>query len=72
MPEMSEQSYVEWIQKHCGPHSYGEQDENGIDLSLIRENLELTPLERIRRGDAGRRQALFLLECGRRHREESV
>ena len=28
---------------------YGEQDENGVDLSLIRENLKLTPLERLRR-----------------------
>ena len=52
-----------------GSHYYGEQDENGIDLSLIRENLKLTPLERIRRGNLARRQALRLLENGRRHRE---
>jgi hypothetical protein len=25
---------------------YGDQDENGIDLSLLRENLKLTPTER--------------------------
>jgi hypothetical protein len=37
----------EWFQRHT--HSYGEQDENGIDLSLLRENLKLTPLERLRR-----------------------
>lgn len=54
-----------------GPDYYGEQDENGIDLSLIREDLRLTPLERIRKGDAARRQALRLLEYGRRHRESS-
>lgn len=48
---------------------YGEQDENGIDLSLIRENLRLSPLERIRRGDHARQSALILLEYGRRHRE---
>ncbi len=30
-------------------HGYGEQDENGIDLSLLRQNLTLTPLERLRR-----------------------
>ena len=53
-------------------HYYGEQDENGIDLSLIRENLELTPLERIRRGDLARRQTLRLLEYGRRHREDTI
>ncbi|MCH8052712.1 MAG: hypothetical protein IH895_01500 [Planctomycetes bacterium] len=53
------------------PLDYGEQDENGIDLSLIRENLRLTPLERIRKADAARRQALRLLEHGRRHREDT-
>lgn len=55
-----------------GPDYYGEQDENGIDLSLIRENLKLTPLERIRKGDAARRQALRLLEYGRRRRQDPV
>ncbi len=55
-----------------GPNDYGEQDENGVDLSLIRENLKLTPLERIRKADAARRQTLRLLECGRRHRENAV
>lgn len=49
-----------------GPLDYGEQDENGIDLSLIRENLMLTPLERIRKADAARRQALLLMEHGQR------
>ena len=29
-------------------HPYGEQDENGIDLSLLRANLKLTPTERYR------------------------
>ena len=55
-----------------GPHYYGEQDENGIDLSLIRENLRLTPLERVRKHDAVRQQILKLLEYGRRHREDSA
>ncbi|MBC7805991.1 MAG: hypothetical protein H7145_07555 [Akkermansiaceae bacterium] len=30
-------------------HPYGEQDENGIDLSNIRSNLRLTPTERLAR-----------------------
>ena len=54
--------------RYFRPDYYGEQDENGIDLSLIRENLKLTPLERIRIAGAARRQALRLLEYGRRHR----
>ena len=51
-------------------NGYGEQDENGIDLSLIRANLKLTPLERVRRGDQARRMALELQEIGRRQREK--
>ena len=41
----------EYLKLHCGPHQYGEQDENGVDLSLIRENLKLTPLARLRKAD---------------------
>ena len=49
-----------YLAKHCGPNHYGDQDENGVDLSLIRANLKLTPLERIRRGEQMRRQAEVL------------
>ena len=30
---------------------FGEQDERGVDLSLLRENLKLTPTERLRKHD---------------------
>ncbi len=70
MMRMSEE--LPGMKRFFGPDYYGEQDENGVDLSLIRENLKLTPLERIRKGDAARRQALLLLEYGRRHRENSL
>jgi hypothetical protein len=33
----------EWLRTH----PYGDQDENGIDLSLIRKNRKLTPAERL-------------------------
>ena len=59
-------------ERFFGPDYYGEQDPNGIDLSLIRENLKLTPLERIRKADAHRREALRLMEYGRRHRENAL
>lgn len=48
----------------------GQQDQSGVDLSLIRENLRLTPTERVRRADRARRDALRVLEYGRRNREE--
>jgi hypothetical protein len=38
-----------FLKKLADPHYYGEQDENGVDLSLIRENLKLSPLERLRK-----------------------
>ena len=45
---------------------YGEQDENGTDLSLIRELLRLPPLERLRRGDAATTDALWIRANARR------
>jgi len=57
--------------RYFGPDYYGEQDENGIDLSLIRENLKLSLIERIRKGDRYRRQALLLLEYGKQLREST-
>lgn len=57
--------------KYFGPNYYGEQDENGIDLSLIRENLKLTPEERIRKGDRARRQALKLRKQAQNGRLEN-
>jgi len=45
---------------------YGEQDENGADLSLIRENLRLSPAERLRRGDDATTSALILRTHARR------
>lgn len=54
------------------PGWYGDQDENGVDLSLIREMLRLTPTERIRRMDRARRSALRLMEYGRRSREQKL
>ncbi|MFO0791187.1 MAG: hypothetical protein U0805_17130 [Pirellulales bacterium] len=52
------------------PKWYGDQDANGVDLSLIRANLQLSPRERLLRGDRARRSALRLMEAGRRQREE--
>ena len=51
------------------PVSYGDQDENGVDLSLIRYMLSLTPRERVLRMSAACRDAFRLYECGRRQRE---
>ena len=50
--------------------AYGEQDENGTDLSLIRWMLSLSPEQRLLQGDRARRNTLMLMEYGRRTREK--
>ena len=39
----------QWKRFQAYTQGYGEQDENGVDLSLLRANLKLTPTERIER-----------------------
>jgi hypothetical protein len=46
---------------------YGEQDDNGIDLSLIRYQLRLTPLERSEANYHGALQFLELRQYARRN-----
>jgi hypothetical protein len=54
------------------PLWYGEQDENGVDLSLIRSNLRLSPEDRLLQGDRARDSTLRLMEYGRRQREHEA
>ncbi len=49
--------------------SYGEYDENGVDLSLLRYTLSLTPLQRLIQMEKHARDVLRLNDYGRRHRE---
>ena len=56
----------EYILKNCGRHQYGEQDENGVDLSLIRAQLARDPIERVRYMDHQRVTLLELRKNARR------
>ena len=67
---MNEHSHHPATPDPRAPSIAWDQDENGVDLTLIRENLRRTPTERIRRSDRARRDALRLLEYGRRNREK--
>lgn len=40
----------QWARFQAYTRGFGEQDENGVDVSLLRENLRRTPEERVRRG----------------------
>jgi hypothetical protein len=51
---------------------YGDYSESGVDLSLLRENLKLTPLERLIRMEEHARNTKLLLEYGRKHREANA
>jgi len=64
---MADRSEVHAVPAQTG---YGDQDENGVDLSLIRELLRLSPVDRVRRADRARRDTLRLLDYGRRQREK--
>lgn len=54
------------------PTYYGEQDENGVDLSLIRANLRLTPTQRVRQAERAARDTQRLMENARRNRQEQA
>ena len=64
----SKMTAEEYLKLLANPRWYGEQDENGVDLSLIRENLRLTAHERLVKGDRGRHNALRLRAIGERSR----
>lgn len=46
--------------------AYGEQDDNGVDISLIRSNMRLTPLERVVCGQRAAFQAREIKVYGQR------
>ena len=48
---------------------YGEYSASGVDVSLIRYLLSLSPLERVRLMERHARDVEQLLEYGRKHRE---
>lgn len=55
-------AYIKWQEEN--PTIWGDQDENGVDLTRLRENLKLTPAERLRKLDASR----YIFEIGKNAR----
>jgi hypothetical protein len=51
---------------------YGEYDQNGVDLSLLRYMLQLTPLERLTLMEKHAQDTEILYEHGRKHRESKA
>lgn len=66
-PELTAEAraLIQWQEEN--PDVWGDQDENGVDLAHLRENLKLTPAERLRRLDAGRQSLKWLQNARTRH-----
>jgi len=62
----------EYLKKMQDPLWYGEQDENGVDLSLIRSNLSKTPTERLRLADRATSDALWIRANVRRNEQSKT
>jgi hypothetical protein len=58
--------------KPPGAEYYGDQDISGVDVSLIRHTLSLSPLERLQRMEQHARDTLLLMDYGRRAREAAT
>lgn len=56
---------IRWQEEN--PSVWGDQDENGVDLARLRENLKLTPAERLKRLDAGRERLRALQDARTKH-----
>ncbi|GAB4456727.1 MAG: hypothetical protein OHK0029_15210 [Armatimonadaceae bacterium] len=67
-PELNEETlaYIRWQEEN--PHIWGDQDENGVDLTRLRENLKLTPAERLRENGKALMLVRRLEEAGERYR----
>ena len=44
----------QWAIFQRATQGFGEQDENGVDISMLRENLKLTPTQRLQRLESAR------------------
>jgi hypothetical protein len=66
-PELSDEALelIRWQEEN--PNVWGDQDENGVDLARLRDNLKLTPAERLSQMDRGR-QLLRLFQDARTRR----
>lgn len=45
---------AQWAVFQQATRGYGEQDVNGVDIAMLRENLKLTPTQRLQRLEAAR------------------
>jgi hypothetical protein len=56
---------AQWVEFQRITRGYGDQDENGIDLSRLRDNLKLNPTQRVERCRSGARFMRDIRHAGR-------
>ena len=61
----------DWDELRRLSNSFAMYDENGVDLSLIDENLRLTPTQRIIKHDRALAMVRALQEAGRKARDHA-
>lgn len=54
----------QWATFQAHTQGFGEQDESGVDISMLRENLRLTPEERLQKHERALRFVLELRHAG--------
>jgi|GEM_PF-3413282 hypothetical protein len=66
--ELNEETlaYIRWQEEN--PNVWGEQDDNGVDLARLRENLKLTPANRLRENGRALLQVRQVDKAGERYR----
>jgi hypothetical protein len=68
MDERTNRFFERYVSSNNPQHA--ELDENGVDLSLIRENLKLSPAERLLKADRARDEVLRQTQINRQERGE--
>jgi hypothetical protein len=61
---------IRWQQEN--PDVWGDQDENGVDIDKLRENLKLTPAERWAKHARALARVLELKEASERLRQTQI
>jgi hypothetical protein len=60
-----------WLREYRKKYPFGDQDESGVDLSQLRQNLKLSPGERLRKHDQFAMSVLELMRAGQNHRRKN-
>jgi len=61
-----------WLREYRKKYPFGEQDQNGVDLSQLKANLRMTPSERLLKHDRFAESMLELMRAAENHRRKNA